>query len=670
MSCPYFLLYLLGLKNIVAMKRILFIIVFSVFATMTVEAQSITLNKKFGKVSKEEVEMLEYPLDTAASAVMLYDNSSIMIDLLGSGDFIKTVDRHMRIKILKESGLDWGDFELLRYVGTSSREDITNIEVITYNSDDGKIVDTKMDKDFVYEDEYSSNYRKVSFYAQDVKVGSVIEVKYKVRSTRYWEINDIYFQKSIPVNFSELEVRIPGMFAFHKKQRGAYHIDYTWDKESRALESYQYEVGVDKFTVVDIPAFKYENYIYYPDQYFSAVSYDIKSLNIPPSVYMEYSVTWDDVDASYRDSDIMTRFRSHCHFKDQMAALPMDGTDLQKIEAVVNIVKNNVEWNGNYDIMPDPLGQVVKARSGSNADINCLIAGCLREIGYKVELIMVKLRTSGHLVDIQPERRPYDTFIVGVVGGDGTCYYLDGGSKSGYINVLPSIFLVSHARLLRNDGAGMWIDLRRLSRNSSVMSVTTTLTDDLRLEGKAVTKHTGNRAYSIKSSYKEYSDDEEFIYDIESENSIDIDEITLEGMNEYSSSATVGYTFMKDLDVAGEYIYVNPFIEAFHSKDTFQSLEREYPLDFPFPYSLTYRCMFTLPEGYAVEQIPENTNFKFDPLGVSVRCITAVQGNGIQVVYNFSQNETFCEAIHYPDVRTLWQHMAQMYESMIVLKKL
>jgi hypothetical protein len=127
---------------------------------------------------------------------------------------------------------------------------------------------------------------------------------------------------------------------------------------------------------------------------------------------------------------------------------------------------------------------------------------------------------------------------------------------------------------------------------------------------------------------------------------------------------------MKDLDVAGEYVYVTPFIEAFHSKDTFQSLKREYPIDFPFPYSLTYRFTLTLPEGYAVDQLPENRNFKFDPLGLSVRCISAVQGNGIQVVYNFTQTKTFCEAVHYPDVRTLWQYLAEMYESMIVLKKL
>lgn len=652
------------------MKRIIFLVLLSVSAIQASSAQSISLNTKFGKVSREEVEMMEYPLDTAASAVVLYDKKSVMVDLNGSGDLAQTIDRHIRIKILKEDGLDWGDFELLRYVTTGNREDITGIDVFTYNLVDDKVVSTKMSKDFIYEDDYSSNYKKVSFYAQDVKVGSVIEVRYKVRSTIYWEIDDVYFQKTIPVNLAESEVRIPGMFTFHKKLRGAHHVDYQTDIEPRTLGSYKYEMGVDKFTAVDIPAFRHEPYIYYPDQYFSAVSYDIRTLSIPPSVYREFSVTWDDVDVSYRDSDIMTRFRSHCQFKDEVAALPKDGSDMERISAAVKLVKDNVAWNGKYNIMPDPSGQVVKARSGSNVDINCLIAGCLREMGYDVEMIMIKLRTSGHLLDFQPERLPYDTFVVGVVTSDGNCYYLDGGSENGYINVLPSVFLVPNARMIRNDGPGQWIDLTGLSRNSTVMSVTASLADGYRLEGEAVTKHTGNPAYSTKSSYKDYGDEDEFIADIEKENAIDIDEVTLGGMDEYSPSATVGYTFTKDLDLAGEYVYIYPFIEEFHSKDTFQSLTREYPVDFPFPYSLTYRFMLALPDGYAVEQLPENRNFKFEPLGISVRCISAVQGNGIQVVYNFTQNETFCEAVHYPDVRTLWQYLAEMYESVIVLKKL
>ena len=107
----------------------------------------------------------------------------------------------------------------------------------------------------------------------------------------------------------------------------------------------------------------------------------------------------------------------------------------------------------------------------------------------------------------------------------------------------------------------------------------------------------------------------------------------------------------------------------FHSADTFQSLKRENPVDFPFNYAITYLFTFTIPEGYAVDQLPENKTYKFEPLASTVRCISAVRGNTVQVAFNFTHGKMFCEAIHYQDLRTYWQYLAEMYDSVIVLKK-
>ena len=656
-------------KKQVDMKRFLLCATVLLMAFSYMSAQSIEVNKRWGKVSKEEVEMTEYQLDTAATALVLYEKKHVTIDLTATGNIVQTIDVHKRIKILKEDGIDWGDFVIMRYVSSSARENVLGIEVVTYNMENGKVVSTKMDKDFIYEEDYSSTYHKMSFYAQDVKVGSVIEVKYKITSDIYWEIDDIYFQKTIPVNMTEVEVRVPGMFSFNKKLRGSHHVDYETDIEPRTLGGYQYEMGVDKFRSVDIPAFKYEPYIYYHEQFFLAAAYDIRSLSIPGSMTQEYGVTWGDVDASYRDSDVMTRFRAHCHFKDQVEALPKDTTDLAKIASAVSLVKDNVVWNERYRVTPEPLGQVVKARSGSNVDINCLVAGCLREMGYTVEMVLVKFRSSGHLIDFQPERYPYDTFILKVTAKDGSEYFLDCGSPHAYVNVLPPDFLVPNARLLTNNGTGHWVDLTRLSRNGIVMTVYATLTDDMRLQGNYVSKETGNPSYSSKRDYADCEDEEEYISGIESEYAIEIDEITFKEMNEYSPSASTEYSFYKDLDTAGDYVYINPFLMDFHSADTFQSLKREYPVDFPFTYAITYLFTFTIPEGYAVDQIPENKNLKFEPLGSSVRCISAIRGNTVQVVFNFTHGKMFCDAIHYQDLRTYWQYLAEMYDAVVVLKK-
>lgn len=657
-------------KTCASMNR--FILCVAALVTMIIQmsAQTVTLNKRFGKVSKEELEMTEYKPDSAAVAVVLYENRNIQVDLSAGGSFVKDVDVHMRIKILKEEGTEWGDFSVMKYVSQSVPEIVTGIEVVTYNLENDKVVPTKMSREFIYTEDVSSSFQKISFYAQDVKVGSVIEMKYSIHSDRFWEIDDVYFQKTIPVNWVESQVSIPGFFTFNKKLHGSLPVQYDSKLEPKNLFGYQYEMVVDKFVAVDLPAFKYEPYIYYPRQYFSFVTYDIRSLRLPGMDTKYYGVSWDDVDNTYVNSQIMTRFRAQCQFKEQVAALPEEGTDIEKIASAVSLVKDNVVWDEKYKVFPEPVGQVVKARSGSNVDINCLIAGCLREMGYTVDMVLVKMRSSGMLLDFQPERNPYDTFILRVTGSDGNQYYLDGGSPHGYINVLPPDLLVTNARLVRPNVPGEWVDLTRLTRNGTTMTVATTLTDDLRLCGEYTCKETGNTSYSTKESYSESDDEQDYISEIETDLAIEIDDITFGQMKEYSSSSQTEYKFHKDLDTSGDFVYINPFLVKFHSADTFQSLQREFPIDFPFTYSLTYIFTFTIPEGYAVDQIPENRIFKFQPLASTARCSCTVNGNTVQMVYNFSQNKMMCGPEYYQDIRSYWKLLADIYDVVLVLKKL
>ena len=652
------------------MKKIIFCAVVFILAGLQVSAQTININKHFGKVSKEEVQMTTYQLDTAASALVLYEKQDVVLELTATGEFILTRDVHMRIKVLKEDGIEWGNFEIMKYSASNVRETVTGIEVDTYNISENGIERVKMSRDYIYDEQVSESWRKVSFYAQDVRVGSVIEVKYKVTSNMFWDFDDLVFQKSIPVNLSEAEVRIPGMFTFNKKLRGSHDVGYETDMESRMLGAYQYGVGVDKFRSVDIPAFKYEKFVYHHDQFFLAVTYDIRSLSVPPSTYQEFSVTWDDVDESYRNADLMTRFRSNCHFKDEVALIAEDLPDAERIAEAVRIVKSHVEWNGRYTVSPEPLAQVIKSGAGTNADINCLIAGCLKEMGYEANLIMLKARTSGHLLDFQPERFPYDTFVVGVVGKDGKEYYLDGGSWYGYLNVLPPNFLVPNARMIRNNGPGQWVDLTRLSRNSTIMNVSANLTDDMRISGEAVAKYTGNPSTSKKTDYMGFEDEDEFIADMESDYHIDIEDISFSEMKDYSASSSINWTFTKDVGYGGQYVYISPFLTRFHAKDSFQELTRQCPVDFPYPYNVTYMFTFMIPEGYQLDGMPENRSYMFEPLGATVRCIYALRGNSLQVVFNYSQTKMFCEAVHYEDLRTFWQYLAQIYEETVVLKKM
>ena len=658
------------------MKRIYFLLAsVLLIASLEMAAQTISVNTRFGKVSKEEVELMEYPADTSASALMLYEYTSVSIDFDASGGFKLNTRKHQRIKVLNEEGLDWGDVEMIYYNSNTLRDNISGIDVSTYNLVNGKVVETKMPSKYVFREDFTENYKKLSFSAQEVRVGSVIEIRYTVSSNIYWEIDDIFLQKDIPVNLSECIIRLPEMFEFNKKQLGFNTVKYEYAAESGSLplgggSVYSYTVNVDKYSAADIPAFKEEPYLYNADQYYTALHYDIRSLTIPGSVYEDFSVNWGDVDDSYLDSDMMRRFRAQCQFKDEVAALPADGSDKDRIVSAVKLVKGKVAWDKSYKVFPQPLAQVVKAQSGTNADINCLIAGCLREMGYTVEPVMIKLRSSGLLLEHQPEMHPYDTFILKVTAADGTSYYLDGGSDDAYVNVLSPLMLVEKARVLRPERMSQWVDLTRLGRNGTIMSVKASVAPDMTLSGTVSSKFSGQDSYSIKRDYNSFDDEDGFIEDIENNTLQEVLEFSQTGMKDYSSNASYEYKFSSDLGPEGDRIYINPFISRFHSKDSFQSIKREYPIDFPYPYMINYMFILEIPEGYAVEQMPENALVKLQGLDATLKLLANVRGQVLQISFSYTQNKMIGLVNDYESIREFWQYINDTYESMIVLKKI
>lgn len=656
------------------MKQLISIIVFiAAISAMTLSAQTITVNPKFGKVSKEEVEMTEYPSDTSAVAVMLYESNNLYVNFNAEGGFNLNNKRYMRIKILKEDGLEWGDVSLLLYNTPQHVENVSGIDVVTYNIVDGKIVETKMPKKYVFTEDFSEKYKKLSFSAQDVKVGSVVEIKYDMTSSIYWEIDDIYFQHSIPVNLAEATVRIPDMFTFNKKMMGYHTVSHESEVESGALASaggsFTYNVNVDKYRAVDMPAFKVEPYLFNAKQYHAFVQYDIRSIFLSGVIHEDFGVTWADVDESYIQSDLMTRFDTRCLFKEEVAAISKDLADIEKIAAAVTLVRDKVEWNKKYNLFPDPLVQVVKAKSGSSSEINSLVAGCLREMGFIVDPVLIKDRTSGILLDYQPEMAPYDTFIISAVASDGTTYYVDAASPDGYVNVINPIFMINKARILRKNGQSGWVDLTKLSRSGLSVTVNAAITPDMRVEGELKAKASGAESYTLKRKYKSCEKEEDFITDIEEDFSLEIEELASNSIKSYGPSAEYSYKFSKNLDSSSERIYLNPFIERYHDPDAFQSIERKYPVDFPYPYVISYMAMIRIPDGYVVEQLPSNAIVKLDAIGASVKLMFMVNEKVLQVVLNYSQTSMLGVPESYNDIREFWQYLNKQYDSMVILKK-
>lgn len=85
-------------------------------------------------------------------------------------------ERRVRIKILKDKGIDNANIKL-KYYSQSNYETINDISAVTYNLDNtGNVVITKLEKTAIYRKPINNRLSEVAFSLPDVKVGSVMNI--------------------------------------------------------------------------------------------------------------------------------------------------------------------------------------------------------------------------------------------------------------------------------------------------------------------------------------------------------------------------------------------------------------------------------------------------------------------------------------------------------------
>ena len=415
------------------MKRFVSSILF-LLVCLGAGAQRIAVNPKFGAVSDAEVDMTVYEPDTSAVALMLYRSYDLDLVFDSNIAIVQEITVHERIKVLKEEGKKYADFSFLYLNTTDIKEKYSGVKVETYNRENGKVVKTKMSKKYEFDEKYSDDARRLSFTAD-------------------------------PVNETDVTVGHCEYFRINKSQRGyilpAYRSDNRIKQTSVDGGRLSYQVEMDCYHAVDLPAMQSESFSYCPTQYRTQLLYDLSGVSIPGSVYKDYSATWNDVDKAIAESSIFDEVKAKFRdAKELEAALQGVEGDEARIVAVRKYVTDKVKWDEKSRLVPKGAREVLKQGSGSDADINALTASALNAVGYLAEPVMIRRRSEGVLVDFHASINAFDTFIIKVTTPDASKnWYLDAAAGRGLLE--PAV-----ARVLRDDVAPLglvYIEILRMS---------------------------------------------------------------------------------------------------------------------------------------------------------------------------------------------------------------
>jgi hypothetical protein len=647
---------------------------------------------KFGDVSLDDLKMTRYAKDSSAAAVVLADYGESVIEYNQSKEeFEIKFERIQRIKILTKDGLEHANFTIPLYHSGSNSESITGLKAITYNLENGKVVETKMKNDGVFKEKFDANIDFTKVTLPNVREGSIVEISYKVNSDFLFNFQDWEFQTTIPIVLSEYRARIPEYFNYDKYMQGyialavneqtqvasSINLNIKDREGDRTVQTTFSQQKIDfqekrfRWAAQHVPAFKAEPYITSSKDYISKMNFELASTQFPNSPVKRYMGSWEDINKLFADSEDFSGVVIGNGFLKKIAEEITAGiTDPeQKINALTNYVKQTVAWNGNSrKYTSQSLRKVIDEKKGNSAEINLLLASLLDKVGFSAYPVLVSTRDHGFIRETIPVSSQFNYVICLAVVGDKS-FLIDATEKLLPVGMLPERCLNGSGFVVSKTGF-KWIPLQTKTKSRIMVNADLTLTATADLKGKLQIDRTGYDALVCRKKYFA-KDEAEYVKDFVGSRAWEITKTEIENAKEIHQPIKEKYELAvsEHITSAGNVFYLNPLLMLRIDENPFKLEKREYPVDYSSPFERIFMCRLTLPDGFEVDELPQPKAMMLpDNAGKYLYSITQA-GNVLNIVSNFQINRSIFTQTEYQNLREFYNQVVAKQAEQIVLKK-
>ena len=468
------------------------------------------VNMKFGKPTKEEMQMTTYEAEPDAEAVVLCRLTDVEYSIQQTGYLVDYREK-VRIKVLKPSGVRYAKVvvpflkntpidnrnssskKVLKVDATDnnsvsssfeeqagamttadldrySEESVEDVKATAYNLQGSKVVKSVLKKGAFVETKIDDQHYQVEFTVPDVKEGTVIEYEYTLHSELFWLLHDWFAQCEIPVVYAKLDMNIPRYLLFNLEEHGVQRLITSCESgtmrfklESDPLAA-QTVVPSNHYISVgrNLKGMKQGNGVWSMQDNCAGITALLKHYSMRGAAVVDYTRTWEQIDEMVlKSDDLGKQLQEHSPLAAELKEAKIEEiADMrQRAEAVAKLVLSKVEWNGRYEMSPANTEETLKNGGGSNVDINMLLLQSLQDVGLNAAPVMLRMRNQGVLTMDYPSVQKYTTFIVGVVLSQGNLY-LDASSADGHFNALPELLQVEKARLVLKEKKCQWVKLK------------------------------------------------------------------------------------------------------------------------------------------------------------------------------------------------------------------
>ena len=651
---------------------------------------SYSQKQELGKVTIEELNQKQHKTDTIAAASIIFNKGITYFEYSNDNGFQLITEVETKIKIYKKEGLEYGNFGVIYYKTGLAEQSVIFSKAITYNLENGVIVKSKLKSENEFKENLSENQFTKKIAMPNVKVGSVIEYKYIIKSPYITSFPEWGFQKTIPVDYSEFTTKIPEYYTYNKYLKGFLNISTTNEKLNKTLiinhipinlsnqanESNKIISYIEDYTnqkAINIPALKEEGYINNIENYTSSVQYELAKKEFPGDLTVSFATTWEAVAKKiYEDDDFGAQLNKNNYFEDDLKILLQNySTNEQKTMAIFNYVKNRMTWNKiNSYYCEKGVKKAYQEKFGNAAEINLMLTAMLRFAGLNSNPVLLSTRSNG--IALFPSRTAYNYVISSVNLGDNNTVLLDATNKFSMPDLLPTRDLNWFGRLITKEGITEDIDLSLKVVSNNVTNLFVKIDEKGIVSGKLREQYFDYNAFKFRDNFYSISKDN-YLERLEKEYSgLEIENYQRSNETDLDKPITEQYDvkISNSTENIGNKIYFSPLFHLARKINPFTQEIRTYPIDFTYPYQDKFVIVINIPDGYSVDSIPKEEVFNLDKDMGSFSYKISVNDNQIQIIVVMRIETAIVSSKDYPNLKLFFKNLIAKENEKIVIKKI
>ncbi|MET0945197.1 MAG: DUF3857 domain-containing protein [Flavobacterium sp.] len=653
--------------------RLMVVSALLVFGASKVNAQ----NYELGKVTIAELQEKSNAKDTAAPAAILFKKGRTFFTYSQGKGIVANNVYEFRIKIYKKEGLKWANQEVSYYVGYENlNDDTVNFSnAATYNLENGEIVKTKLNGEGSFKSKINKYWNQATITLPNVKVGSVIEFKYVLKSENIVKLPDFDFQYNIPVNYFEYKTEIPEFFIYKSLLVGTSKIETNAEI---VLSSQVFASGYKQinsfYTSKDIPALNEERFVDNINNYKGSIQNELERERYPDKPVVNYTNTWEGVATSiYKSKDFGEELKQRDYYSaDLKEILQKTDSKKERLSLIFQFVQSRMNWTGKKGYLVDKgVKKAYEEKSGNIAEINFILISMLKTAGIEVNPVLVSTVENG--VPVFPNRTVFN-YIIGAAEIEGQKILLDATSKFTTPNILPLNVLNWKGRLIKEDGSSQEIDLIPKITSKENYTITASINPDLgEIDGRLRIKKTDYEALrfrEINSNNNENSYLEKLENDL---GKIEIEDYKIENkIGDLSKPVQEEFNFKarNSYDIIGGKIFLKPVLFFTDVTNPFKQEKRHMPIYFGYPGQETYNVFLDIPNGFVVESLPKPMRIVTENRDASYTMNMISEENKVHIQVVKEINKYIFATDDYDMLKDFFQNIIVSQNEKIVLKRI